>query len=442
MNALSTTADARSVRSSREMGGLGADSLLGSTVLEWTPAGVDGNLARSFDDLPVQAANTPRVWVLASPRAGEQTQLLALAKALGQPYAVKQVVHRPLGVVPGLLGYDGLMGVDRERSDALTGPWPDAVLLAHHRNEAVARWIRRQSGGRTRLVLLGRPWASTSKFDLVITTPQYNLPKAQNVLLNPLPLHQVSAERLAAAASVWEPRLAHLPRPFVTVLVGGSSGPYILDADAAARLGREASALAKELGGSVLVTTSARTSAEATEALFAAIDAPAYLHRWSRGSRDNPYFGFIGLADRILVTADSISMIAEACATGRPVQLFDFGGGPLAMREGGAGTPAKLGHRLLARFYALCMRLPKGRLNRTRDLRIVHRALLAAGRVSWLGEPLPQASLRLAGNELTRTVNRLRDLLRAQAAPVRMPRPLEHGPGARMPVGDLAAASF
>jgi hypothetical protein len=89
------------------------------------------------------------------------------------------------------------------------------------------------------------------------------------------------------------------------------------------------------------------------------------------------------------------------------------------------------------------MRLPKGRFNRTRDLRIVHRALLAAGRVSWLGEPLPQNSLRLAGNELTRTVNRLRDLLRDQAAPVRLPRPLEHSPrSATMPVGDLAAAAF
>ena len=444
MNALSTTADARSVRSSREMSGLGADSLLGSTVLEWTSAAarVDGDPARSFEDRAAQAVNAPRVWVLASPRAGEQTQLLALAKALGQPYTLKQVVYRPLGVVPGSVGHEGLVGVDRERSDALTGPWPDLVLLAHHSNEGVARWIRRQSGGRTRIVLLGRPWSSVKSFDLVITTPQYNLPEAQNVLLNPLPLHQVSAERLAAAAAEWGPRLAHLPRPFVTVLVGGSSGPYILDAAAAARLGREASGLARELGGSVLVTTSARTPAEVADALFAAIDAPAYLHRWSRGSQDNPYFGFIGLADRIVVTADSISMIAEACASGRPVQLFDFGGGPLAMREGSTGAPGTLAHRLLARFYALCMRLPKGRFNRTRDLRIVHRALLAAGRVSWLGEPLPQNSLRLAGNELTRTVNRLRDLLRDQAAPVRLPRPLEHGPSATMPVGDLAAAAF
>lgn len=380
-------------------------------------------LAPSFESAPELRPEPARVWVLASPRAGEQTQLLALADALALPYEVKRVVHRRLGVLPGLLGHEGLAGVDLERSDDLSGPWPDLVLLAHHGNEAVARWVKKQSGGRTRIVLLGRPWLPARRFDLVVTTPQYGLAAGENVLQNALPLHPVSHERLALAASVWRPRVAHLPGPYLTVLVGGSSGPYVFDEAAAVRLGREVSDLARAQGGSVLVTTSARTPAAAADALFAAIDAPAFLHRWSPGNPDNPYLGFIGLADRIVVTADSISMIAEACASGRPVQLFDFGiQGPLAMRErvaAGARTPEPpLRQRVLAALYAAYLRLPRGRLNRARDLRVVHRALLAAGRVSWIGEPLAASSLRLAGSEMTRTLNRLRDLLRERPASV------------------------
>jgi mitochondrial fission protein ELM1 len=357
----------------------------------------------------------PRVWVLSSPRAGERSQLLALAEALGCPFEVKQIVHRRIGAVVSLVGGETLAGVDRARSDVLEGPWPDLVLLAHQSNENVARWIRRQSGGRTRLVLIGRPWAPIEAFDLVVTTPQYDLPEAANVLHNPLPLHQVAPERLAAAAAKWQPRLAHLPRPFVTVLVGGSSGPYVFDAAAAERLGREVSALARGLGGSVLVTTSARTPIAAVDALFAAIDAPACLHRWAPGDSQNPYFGFVALADRIVVTADSISMIAEACATGRPVQMFDFGAGALPMREedeavaGGPGP--SLAARLRGWLYAAYSRLPLGRLNRSRDLRVVHRALLATGRVSWLGDRLPSGGVRIVGDEMTRTLNRLRGLL-------------------------------
>lgn len=389
------------------------------------------------DAFPVRA----RVWVLSSPRAGERTQLLALADGLGLPYEIKTVVHRPLGTLPGLLGMETLAGIDREQSDALEGPWPDLVLLAHHRNEAVARWIRRQSGGRTRLVLLGRPWQPVSSFDLVVTTPQYGLIPSAKVLQNALPLHPVSPARLAQAAQAWQGRLTGLPRPFITVLVGGSSGPYRFDRDAAIRLGREVSALARELGGSVLVTTSARTPEASTEALFDAIDAPAYLHRWSPGSRDNPYLGFIGLADRLVVTADSISMIAEACASGKPVQLFDFGTvGALAMRERHRAEAVRrpVRERVLAALYGLALRLPRGRLNRTRDLRVVHRALLAAGRVSWLGEPLAAAALPLAGSEMTRTVNRIRDLLRDQ---VDFAAAAREGRGSLAPAGDLTAVA-
>ena len=389
-------------------------------------------------------AGPARVWVLASPRAGERTQLIALADALGLPYEVKRVVHHRLGQLPGLLGHEGLAGVDLARSDALAGPWPELVLLAHHKNEAVARWIKRQSGGRTRLVLLGRSWAPAELFDLVVTTPQYRLPEAENVLLNALPLHPVAPGRLAQAAAEWRPRVAHLPKPYITVLVGGSSGPYKLDAAAAARLGREVSALARELGGSVLVTTSARTPAESVEALFAAIDAPAYLHGWSPHGGANPYLGFIGLAERLVVTADSISMIAEACASGRPVQLFDFGpGGPIAMREDRAATTAEpLGRRIGAWLYAGLLKLPRGRLNRTRDLRVVHRALLAAGRVSWLGEPVARTQVRLAGNEMTRTLNRVRDLLRGREPERALaPRlPVRQGMGDAAMIGLGAAA--
>jgi len=378
--------------------------------------------ARKLNLVAEPQPEAARVWVLASPRAGEQTQLLALADALGLPYEVKRIAHHRLGSLPGMLGHEGLAGVDLERSDPLTGPWPELVLLAHHRNEAVARWIRRRSGGRTKLVLLGRPWLPASVFDLVVTTPQYGLEARGNVLQNALPLHPVSHERLAAEASRWRPRVARLPGPYVTVLVGGNSGPYVLDEAAATRLGREVSALARQLGGSVLVTTSARTPTAAAEALFDAIDAPAFLHRWSPGQAENPYHGIIGLAERIVVTADSISMIAEACASGRPVQLFDLpAAGPLAMREGAeAARPERLRHRALGWLYAAYLRLPRGRLNRARDLRVVHRALLAAGRVSWLGEPSAEQSLRLAGSEMTRTVNRLRDLLRESGpAPAR-----------------------
>ena len=51
---------------------------------------------------------------------------------------------------------------------------------------------------------------------------------------------------------------------------------------------------------------------------------PHYL--WN-GEGDNPYFGLLGLADFIVVTADSVNMVSEAASTGKPVYVAALPGG-------------------------------------------------------------------------------------------------------------------
>ena len=88
---------------------------------------------------------------------------------------------------------------------------------------------------------------------------------------------------------VWAPRLAHLPRPYVTVILGGNSGPYSFDREAGALLGLEASRLARELGGSLLVTTSARTPPDAIDgAGGSSCDVPHELFRWRPDADGEP----------------------------------------------------------------------------------------------------------------------------------------------------------
>jgi mitochondrial fission protein ELM1 len=104
------------------------------------------------------------------------------------------------------------------------------------------------------------------------------------------------------------------------VLVGGADKDTRFDADVAARLGRSVSEIANRSGGSLLVTTSRRTPQQGL-ALVSCLTAPAFVHVWTPEGR-NPFFGFLGLADYIVVTGDSVSMCTEACATGKPVFIF------------------------------------------------------------------------------------------------------------------------
>jgi hypothetical protein len=310
-------------------------------------------------------------------------------------------------------------GVDRSRSSELTAPWPDLVLASGRENEPLARWIKQQSGGRTRIVQVGRPWGPIGAYDLVVTTPQYRLPPRPNVLQNTAPLHRVTQERLDVAADEWSGRLDHLPRPLIAVLVGGNSGPYALTRRSGERLAAAASALAARLGGSLLVTTSSRTPRAAARALEEGLTCPHILYRWQRGDAENPYFAFLAHADEIIVTADSMSMVTEALATGKRVHLFDLGLGWTSMR---APLPVRGEQRvqhprlrewlrdfhLQARLYRWLLRLAPSRV--TRDIRLVHQQLVADGRASWLGEPMletPPPPL----DDLSRAVARVRTLM-------------------------------
>lgn len=344
----------------------------------------------------------PVIWLIDAYRAGERGQVRALVDALGWPCETKVLSYRSHVFLPHVLGLTTLRGISAETAATLSPPWPDLVITCGVRNEPVCRWIRAQSGGRTRYVHVGRPWAGLNSFDLVITTPQYRIPPHPNVLNNILTLHSVTMQRLAQARLEWESTFAKLPRPRFAVVVGGDSGPFSLGPKAATRLGREASQLAKAHGGSLLVSTSSRTNPAAVEALQLAITAPNYFYRWQSTDPANPYMGILAWADRLIVTGDSIAMLSEACATGKPVRMFDLGG----MRDPLDETDRDF--RLAGVLYTLMLRWLWRPLSR--DITLVHSQLRESGCAAWLDEVRVTARVP-AQTDLQRAVAAVHKLL-------------------------------
>ena len=159
-----------------------------------------------------------------------------------------------------------------------------------------------------------------------IDSPALNVTAASRILVDGKPLPDAAPtgdeyERLADFAA----GVAHLPRPRIAVLIGGSNKIYTMTEETVRRLAERLKALAAEEGAGLLVTPSRRTGESNVRALRAALEgAPAAI--WDQQG-DNPYFGYLGLADHIVVTADSVTMISEACATGKPVYVVDLDGG-------------------------------------------------------------------------------------------------------------------
>src|SRR5207248_760731 len=79
-------------------------------------------------------------------------------------------------------------------------------------------------------------------------------------------------------------------------------------------------AIVRSTGGSAVVTPSRRTG-EAGLALLRGRLAGLPCAIWD-GTGDNPYYAYLAIADALLVTADSVSMVSEAAATGKPVHIL------------------------------------------------------------------------------------------------------------------------
>lgn len=262
------------------------------------------------------------VWVLADDRTGNVAQCVGVAEALGLPFAVKSIRYGRLARLPNLLRGASLIGLEPDSRAALGAPWPRLVIAAGRRTAPVARWIKRRCGAKLVQIMDPGP-GGRADFDLIAAPSHDNrgLEGQGNVVSIIGAPHRVTPTKLAAAAAEWRDRFAHLPRPWVGLIVGGTTKNRPFTPALARTLGERAGALASAAGGSVLVTTSRRTGAEAEAALLAGLPEPRFVHSWQAGG-DNPYFGFLALADALIVTGDSVSMACEACATPAPVYLF------------------------------------------------------------------------------------------------------------------------
>jgi mitochondrial fission protein ELM1 len=268
-------------------------------------------------------ADKPIIWVLLGQKHGDNAQLRNLAGLLGYPYLEKHLKFNRLSCLPSILLGPSMFSVSAG-SSPLEPPWPDAIITFGKRSVPAALWVKKRSGGRTKLIHMGRPWAPLVWFDLIITTPQYRLPNRPNVVQNGLPIVSFDQHQLHAETEKWSETFENLPRPWTALLVGGASSTFSFGAQTAKALGKAASLIAKGTEGSLFVTASRRCSLPSFNALVGEIKCPNHIHNPHDSSKENPYLAYLNCADRFVVTCDSASMIAEACLMGKPVHIFDL----------------------------------------------------------------------------------------------------------------------
>lgn len=268
-------------------------------------------------------------WILSDGKTGSERQCLALAEAAGAEGRIRRLRPRApwIWLPPDRWPCPWrALGPD---SDTLLPPWPALVIAASRRCAPYLIALRRAkpAGRRPRTVYVHDPRVDPALFDLVIA-PRHDHLKGANVVTTLGALHGVTPARLAQAADAAAAMAAHLPRPLVAVLVGGETRRMRLPPAAIDRLCDGLSRMVRAHGAGLLVTASRRTAPCAHTRLAERLGSlPALLWDGRAGVPGNPYLGFLALAEAIVVTGDSVTMVSEAAATGKPVHVFAPDGG-------------------------------------------------------------------------------------------------------------------
>jgi mitochondrial fission protein ELM1 len=290
----------------------------------------------------------PTIWVLLGHRRGDNNQLLALGEALGVPFETRTMTYKRLARLRMKLHPNDIGHLTDRARCWLEPPWPDLVIGIGRRTVPVARWIRDQNEGRTKLVRLGHPRAPNDWFDLVITTRQYPVPPGENVVTLPLAMNRF--RRAPEPTEAERKTLEQRPRPHLLLSLGGPSAMWRLD-NAALRLA--ATKLVRRVtadGGTLVVVGSPRTPADAWALIRDAVRES--FSAMIVANNEIRYPVLLADADEHHVTADSVSMISEAVMTGKPVGLIQAEPDARGRRKIGGRSPEATKVRDPRRFWA------------------------------------------------------------------------------------------
>lgn len=260
------------------------------------------------------------IWILSDGKAGHLAMTTGVAAAMGLDARVIEVTSpapwrwmAPRGPAP-----PDLRGFWPVNADL----WPQYVFAAGRLTIPYLRAIRRAGHGRSCTVAFMDPRLKNAA-DL-IWVPQHDDRRGDNVITTITSPHGFSPERLAGLREQMPDDIADLPGPRVAVLIGGRGGGFSFTPVATRRLAGALHRMA-ELGASFLITPSRRTPPALRDAVREATARSPRIF-WD-GASENPYPQFLACADLFVVTADSVNMTGEACATGRPVYVFKPDGG-------------------------------------------------------------------------------------------------------------------
>lgn len=271
----------------------------------------------------------PTGWILCDKgKTGTYRQCLALAQIIESKYSIS-FEHKEISLrwpwrylPPQCTRFQKKPEVLQKDKASLAKPYPSLIIAAGRQAVTAAMAFR----GHSFIIVLQNPHIKSTCFDMVIP-PLHDEVRGENVYSTIGALHPIRPEallKLRQDENITKKYQAY-PEGRIAVLVGGDNKYYHYTNDFISLLIQRLRYMITEhpvyKGGSLLLTPSRRTRPELVSMLQEELkDLSCQI--WD-GKGGNPYMEYLALADALVVTGDSVSMMSEACLMGKPVYIAE-----------------------------------------------------------------------------------------------------------------------
>jgi mitochondrial fission protein ELM1 len=252
-------------------------------------------------------------------RPGHWRQVRALAHYLSaDSRAVKCNIRQPWRMAAprkfpfGLAAHSDLRG-------ALAFPAPRAIVSCGRVSALAARWLQGYWERPVKTVQILDCGLNPESFTWVIA-PRHDRLRGDNVLQTTGSLNRVDDEWLASAAGRF-PAAARLPEPRIGLLLGGPSRHFPFNQGWLEERLATLAGIVRKHGGSLITVVTARTPPW-VEGVISELCAGISAYRVAWPAEEAEYAAALAHSTQLVVTADSVNLASEACATGKPVFLI------------------------------------------------------------------------------------------------------------------------
>lgn len=273
------------------------------------------------------------LWIISEGSPGHVSQSIGLAAALGEkwPVEIRQFECRPRisGFVRHVIRLfwmgksgrslpdwmlDGPLGLERAKTG---GPTPDLILSSGGRSVFAARTLAVKFG--VPFIFLGERKPYPPDWFHTVFTPSSLETATNDIRMDVIPT-KITPEIVHQAAANWADRPSGR---LWAMLIGGKSRSHDFEDSDWENLAKGMTQLAEREGIRWLVTTSRRTGKE-LETRLRRLFPPEIVANavWWCHKPEKKLAAYLGAAEVIWVTQDSISMVTEAVATEKPVAVI------------------------------------------------------------------------------------------------------------------------